>query len=473
MKLLSGRNRYFDFPIWLLTGAALISFFSVMWRDVWFDEAMTLLFYTGSETSPAGIYFNYHQANNHIGYSVLLWLWRKLDVSGSVIFLRLLSLIPALAALWILYFRHWREAGGRKAWALILGGFALSPCFAIYSTALRGYMWGLLATVLIYEFACGYLNSPAHGWRNLGGFVLASALGFLILPTDIAPAAGAVCLAVRGEWWRQKRFWVLAVLIPAVFAAVYAPLFGNLLEVATSGECWKSSRRAALAAGAGFLITMAPAVLFLPFGRIRKSVGWMNLGPVWIPVLIFLLCKYPPFPRNFLPFWPLWLIMLGRGWRLRLCMMKHARAAGKALTVLLMLTLVWSFGERMLAEKLSSVTGGARFDDRGQDDWFAPYYMRDDFAIRPTVEFLESKFPASRVFVTFAADGFPFLIYGGTPSHFLLWNTPEHQLYRNDLIVTAADEGDRILNALMDRFNLVRRPEAVYENSFHKVYKVK
>lgn len=455
-----------------LVFACCVSFLAAGWRDLWFDEAMTVLFYSSRNTL-AEIYKSYDMANNHIGYSMLLNLWQMV-FPDSVFIWRFSSLIPAVAALLILYRKHWKECGGRAGWALILGCFALSPCFSIYATALRGYMWSFLAVVLVFESASAVLQSEENKWKYMVGFFLACIFCFIILPTNLFCACAALALAARDKWWKDKYFWLLAAIVPAAFLIIYYPLRKELLAVAQSGESWENHWFVFASVAIGFIISMFPVLAVCPFDKIKKSkLNWLNWGVIWIVPLVLVCSKYPPFPRNFLPMWPLWLLLAGRGLDFRLQNISPENGQ-RLLKVLFLVILVWCGGERYMAGILSPMVGGPRFHAAtGQDDWFEPYYMQKDFAVAETVEYLSENHPGKTVYITFAADGFPFILYGGREKNYLLWNTQVSRLRPSSLIVTARDEGDKAIIDVMNRFELVNTPEKIHETSFHNIYSVR
>ncbi len=451
--------------------AGFIAALSAVWRDIWFDEAMTVLFYA-SKDSLAEIYRDYSMANNHIGYSMLLSIWRRI-FPDSVYLWRFSSVLPALLALLILFRKHWREAGGKENWAIILGCFAISPCFSIYSTALRGYMWSFLAVLLVYENIRTFFAAGDGKWKSFCWYILSCLWALLLLPTNIYCACAALAFAAPEKWWQKKKFWLAAAVLPMAFAVIYLPILEQLLKVAFSGETWHNHWLAGQSVVLGFVLTMLPVLVFFPFLKIRKlGMNFLNWGVLWCIPAVIIFSKYPPFPRNFFPLWPLLLILAGRG--VCLCMSEMQTGTRKKVRNIMFLSiLLWCGCERYFAGTFSGLCGGARFHrTTGQDDWFAPYYMDRDFSIAETASYITVNHPAAQVYVSFDADGFPFMLYGN-PANYLLWNTPQTRLRPMSLVITAKDEPEEALTEVMNKFELVKKPQLIHKTGFHNIYSVR
>jgi len=239
-----------------------------------------------------------------------------------------------------------------------------------------------------------------------------------------------------------------------------------LQKAMAAKEGWASATDATYATYLAFILTMAPALLLAAHGwrgvraPIRFAAFLLPLGPL-------LLLPVTPFPRTFFPLWPVWLLLLGEAWGVTLALLP-ARRRRMLCLLLLLLGGFWCWGQRRWAEPLSELVGGARFDG-AQDDWFAPYYVRDDFQLRPTAEYLE-RCAGQPVYVSFAADPFALQLYQPAP-HYLFWYTKAEHLAPGTRIVLARDEKPEALEALKTRFHLTRPPVLEQETAFHRIYR--
>ena len=140
---------------------------------------------------------------------------------------------------------------------------------------------------------------------------------------------------------------------------------------------------------------------------------------------------------------------------------------------MLLAILVWCGCERHFAGTFAELCGGARFSsETGQDDWFEPYYMNKNFSITETVSYISVNHPGRQVYVTFDADGFPFILYGN-PDTYLLWHTAQSRLRPMSLIVTAKDEPEKIISEVMNKFELINEPQLIHKTGFHNIYSVR
>ncbi|MBP5530797.1 MAG: hypothetical protein J6Y54_02030, partial [Lentisphaeria bacterium] len=118
---------------WLAPAAMLCFAPAYLVRDLWFDEALTVMNFA-LLPRPLDIYFNYAIPNNHIVFTALLNLWIKLMPSALPpdLWLRLPSFGAAIALLWLLHRRFAAGIGSFKL-AVTLTMLAVSPPILTYA----------------------------------------------------------------------------------------------------------------------------------------------------------------------------------------------------------------------------------------------------------------------------------------------------------------------------------------------------
>ena len=124
-----------------------------LFREFWFDEALTLMNFAWMP-NPIKIYFSYIIPNNQLFYTIALHYWAQLPFDGirQDFFLRLLSLLFASGTMLLLYF-GFRRIYGKTALLISLVALAVAPPFLIYASALRGYMASAFWVAFTLKFA--------------------------------------------------------------------------------------------------------------------------------------------------------------------------------------------------------------------------------------------------------------------------------------------------------------------------------
>ena len=112
----------------------------VIKRELWFDEALTLMNFV-LPLDLSAIYFNYTIPNNQIVYSMLLKIWDNLNwgFMDLTVFWRLLSVIFSMAFILIIMQLRSKTDESRYPALLVLSVMSVSSVFINYATALRGY----------------------------------------------------------------------------------------------------------------------------------------------------------------------------------------------------------------------------------------------------------------------------------------------------------------------------------------------
>ena len=360
----SGPPRTFHFLLPAAAGAVLLVSGGYLFRPLWFDEALTLLNFAALP-DPAAIYRACVIPNNQIVHTVLLhWLWTRLGVPGAE--LRLFPLACAILLLILLY-RGFRRECGRWPLLTTLGALALSPPFLLYATALRGCM--LAALLVTAAWLCGRKFAASGGfpaWLGWFGFALL-ALG--VMPSALAGLAGAGLMILPrwgGKFWRKKRFYALAAAIPAAFALFYGPILPQLQASFALKEGWHDSGAALLALAVAVAATFN--VLFVAAAAmLRRRSGFRTFcaGAVWLLPLGTWCFPVAPFPRVWFVLFPVWAVLLARG-------VRRCRSLR-----------LWWFVPLLIAASLQGEAAKAKLSPlcsrAGQDDFFAPYFLRREF----------------------------------------------------------------------------------------------
>ena len=408
-------------------------------RRIWFDEAITIMNFAMSPYPD--IYLDYTIPNNHIAYTYILKTW--LEAVGGILPVSELEFRLPSAALAILLvvaaLRFWRRRMGFHAAFAAVACLVASAPFAIYGTAVRGY---ILTTLLVLLGLEAFLRWEEDGkwWRGaifflatLGGVatIPSNALAFAslaVLPTPHASRAIAAA-AENGLKNGNFRSFILhriltAALAVAAFLAVYAPLWNALRRALIHNNGWLRPWAACLHLAAGFIVAFWPLLAIAVPGAAsllsatrRKGAPAALLLPAMaaavflVPFAAVLARRPAPFPRVFMQMWPIWLYLAGRA---ATRFMAARRAKGKNPAALLTALLAAAFAagavSRIWSAELSSL-----FTARGSaDDFFHPYYMADNFNPPKTVDKLLdlTRGHPKRAFLSQNAD-FPSIIFYG------------------------------------------------------------
>ncbi|MGE4564829.1 MAG: hypothetical protein AB7F32_08160 [Victivallaceae bacterium] len=409
-------------PLAAILAAALWRTAPALERDLWFDEALTLLNFAFLG-SPGEIYRNYVIPNNQIVHTVLLHYWKDFTPGGLdfSLWLRLLPLATALATLAAFYCRF-RVRMGRLVLLVVLAAWAVSPPFAIYGSALRGYMLSALWITLAADAALNYAGNGSKKWA--AWFFVLSLLAIGTIPTNLVGLAGAVLYALPlcgRDCCRNRRLYVLAALPLAAFAVFYLPIFRPFLGVLRLGEGWSDGFAALKATYAAFAVGFAMLILPVVLGAnllcFRPGYNWTfsaRAAILLLPIPVCLVLSIAPFPRTFFPLWPLWILLLAGAIRRLVAYQERCRKRWSGKTFLYALTgavLVWGAVENGEAFKIAF---SRRFGGAGGDDFFAPYYMRGDFRPRELfTQYRKLELPAPpAVYLSFSSDPWSLMFQG-------------------------------------------------------------
>lgn len=425
--------------LWLPVVALLAAVSPYLLRQLWFDEALTVLNFACLD-SAAEIYTNYVIPNNQLFFTMVIHGWLKLHLPFVPLdlWLRLPSLLCALALL-IYLGRRFRRCCGTLPLAVVLTSLAISPPFLVYATAVRGYMLGALLVALALGSALDFC--AAYRLRDVVIYEICVFLAVLTIPSNLAALAGAVLfvLPVLGRsFWRDWRFYLIAPAPAAAFCVAYLPIWDNFLQVARLGEGWQERGASVLCVyvAAFSAFGVLPLALFRRGWRTVKKRQWHRLLRllIWLlPIPAAWMFKAAPFPRVYFPLFPVLALPVAMGLRdlslinwkkLRLSRgLKHEIALSVAM--LTVFALWWGLWRSVSVKSaLSERFGG----DLG-DDFFRGYYLRIWHRPANVAETLE-KMGSRQVYFSFLSDPWAIMFYhlarGGSAEY--LFDGPRGQV---------------------------------------------
>lgn len=420
---------------WIVGAAGVFSASGLLFRMLWFDEVLTVNLLM--KLPLHRIYFAYEIPNNHIVFTLLEKIWFSLisSLGGfSYFYFRIVPLACGGTAVFLLT-RYLIRSCGLAAGSLTPAVFAVSSVFAMYATAVRGYMTGFLLTVLVLFCAQKLLRSGRK--RDYPVYFLLSLLAVGTAPTNLAALAGIVlyCLPQgirQGRNGIRKLVFLAAAPILAL-AVFYLPILDKFLGCIRLGEGWFSTRSGIYAFYTGALF---PLIGLLVFSLIGAILIWHKIPRFRLNILcgaaIFLLplaayaaMKVPPFPRVFFPLLVLFLVLTAHS--LNGFFHGCRRRKGMIVVVFLMQGIFCArFFQGQAVEAGNSFYGP---DGRG-DDYIAPYYVRPSFEPNRLLEYLRKKYQEEgefHVFAAFDADP-PSLVFAASMMDF-----PENVLLADPL----------------------------------------
>ena len=406
--------------LWLPVVALLAAVSPYLLRQLWFDEALTVLNFACLD-SAAEIYTSYVIPNNQLFFTMVIHIWLKLHLPFVPLdlWLRLPSLLCALALL-IYLGRRFRRCCGALPLAVVLTGLAISPPFLVYATAVRGYMLGAFLTALALGSALDFC--AAYRLRDVVIYEVCVFLAVLTVPSNLAALAGAVLFvtpALGRKFWRDWRFYLIVLAPAAAFLVAYLPIWENFLQVARLGEGWQERGASVLCV----YIAMFSAFGILPLTllwrglRVGKKHAWQRLlrALVWLlPIPAAWMFKAAPFPRVYFPLFPVLALAVAAGLRdVSLINWKKFRLSrglrheiALSVAMLTVFALWWGLWRSVSVKSaLSERFGG----DLG-DDFFRGYYLRIWHKPADVAETLE-KMGSKTVYLSFLSDPWAIMFY--------------------------------------------------------------
>ena len=409
---------------WLPVVALLAAVPPYLMRQLWFDEALTVLNFAAPLESPADIYTSYVIPNNHILFTMVIHYWIELHPSCLPwdLWLRLPSLFFAAGLLFYLGGRF-RRCCGALPLAVALTGMAISPPFLIYATAVRGYMLGALLVALALGSALNFC--AAYRLRDLVIYELCVFGAVLTVPSDMAAVVGALLfvLPVLGRsFWKDWRFYLLVFAPVVAFLIAYLPIWSDFLKAARLGEGGQDRGASVvcvyLAVFAAFGVL--PLLLFRRGARAWKHRDWHRLPRllIWLlPIPAAWIFKAAPFPRVYFPLFPVLAVVVAAGlrdislWNWKKRMPSRGMNHIVTLAIAMLSSFVLWAGLWRSQPVLSAVSQrfGGDLDNLG-DDFFRHYYLRREHQPILASEALE-KLKFKTVYFSFHADPWSIMFY--------------------------------------------------------------
>jgi hypothetical protein len=411
------RKRINWIALFIVLSGFIIGVRDAVFRDLWFDEALTIGEFMQLPTIGA-VYRQYVIPNNHIIYTVCLKIWNQLYFSfcSPDLYWRLFTVLTS-AVLTIVIFTRWRKRYGTLPVVLLLFAFCLSLPFAIYATAVRGYMLSMLWIVVSYEFARSWVNHA--NWQNATGYFIFSLLAVGTIPSNLLALGAIVILLFPRFGFKRVLDWkfIFLALVPLAAAALfYLPLSDRVAAIMKLREGWWNAWSVARVVYSSFIIAFLPlliaslagAVVFLKCRKNRKYL-W-GLLVILMPLAVVFLRSPSPFPRVFLCLWPVWMLMTVAG-------LAHLTASvqkRKHRLVLVLILLVASFGWAKLCSANRDSLADMFHDKSNMDDFFNPYYMAPEYKPWSLIKNIQ-KLSGDKnipVYITFTAEPCVILLYG-------------------------------------------------------------
>ena len=405
---------------WAVGIAALFSSASLMFRMPWFDEVLTINLLTRLPWFK--IYFAYEIPNNHIVFTLLEKFWFgfiSFFTEFSCFYFRLVPMLCGAAAVFLLT-RKLIRTGGIVSGVLTVASLAVSPVYAMYATAVRGYMTGFLLVVLAMLQAEKLIRCGRR--RDHWVFFLLALLAVGTTPTNLAAFAGVAvyflpqCLRHGKSGIRRLVFMAAAPV--AALVVFYLPILDKFIGCIRLGEGWHSAGSAVYVLYTGALFPWTGLLVFALAGGIYLWAKYpclrLNcicaLMTVLLPLAAYAVMKVPPFPRVFFPLSAVWCFsfVYALNGFFRLCRRRKAVTA-----VVVGFQAVFCL---MFFQDRAEIAGNFLYgtDGRG-DDYIVPYYARTSFTPNRMLEYLKQKHAEEgdfRVFATFDSDA-PSLVFAG------------------------------------------------------------
>ncbi|MBE6380167.1 MAG: hypothetical protein E7047_04490 [Lentisphaerae bacterium] len=396
-------GKYLPLLIALLTGLIAIK------RELWFDEALTLMNFV-IPMSAGGIYNNYAIPNNHIVYNMMLKIFAMpLAESGwcdPVTVFRMFSLAAMLAALAVIMDLRGKIDSGRVfPGGLVLSVMATSMIWMNYATAIRGYalsfFWTALALYGLYDI---FHDRARRGWTL---FAISSVLAAGSVPSNLLALAAAVLYAIQWlpeRFWRDKRFYIACAVPLLALIVFYAPIAGAFLNTFSLGEGFPS-RWGAIAMVLGMYASCFGLLLiFAPWGICKQPWRCYLTYLIWLmPILAILILHRAPFPRIFVPLLPVLAMLVIDG--IAKVTLKAWKAYHLALFLLLALCV-----QTMLIMSGYAVSAKVSLDPV-EDDFFHPYYMQKNYRPSLVAHKIAGQAGDRVVFISFNSDPLPMRFY--------------------------------------------------------------
>ena len=200
---------------WLIS---LSTWFIVIRAPLWLDETVSIFLIKGGF---AGI-MSRQVWPDAPAYSCLLWLWTKVMGTGEIM-LRISSVLPMLAAVYLLYLAA-RELFDRDVAIIAAIVFCLHPIIIFAAIDIRPYAFAAL-TINATILALVHLRHNDSNWlAALFGLLAAGIVEFQLLFAPIVPALALYFIVSkldnRRALWRQLS---IALVVFAIATPRHSP----------------------------------------------------------------------------------------------------------------------------------------------------------------------------------------------------------------------------------------------------------
>ncbi|MHC4871144.1 MAG: hypothetical protein ACYTFY_04810 [Planctomycetota bacterium] len=468
----------------IAAGAAVALSLESLVRNLWYDEALTVLEFALLEDCLA-IYKKYTIPNNHILYTMIFKQWINFAIKENgvdvIIRMRFLTLLMSCGIAAVLI-----SAGRRKA-GLLYGAalcsvYLLSWPFSIYSCSIRGYMLSALAAL----FGLWALSVWKKTRSLQGGafFFISCFTAVAAIPSNILVfSAFSMHLLLTVKKLRKSDFIVAA--LPFVTLLFYAGIYEQFFALLSQKRGWESALSCLYHCFGGYIFTALPLIcaacagIFINYIRKKRisRAGLLFFVLILIPLLTVSVLPRTPYPRVFLPFFPVLLVASLCSARPLFCWLSLAVFKGKKYTacVFLAVCMIFSllmFGRQEYFSKIFTPAGE-------QDDLIQPYYVKKTFSPDLTVLEVKKIYESDssvRFYVSPDADPISLLFMGrlaGLKDDVWEYKKPGRPLshirgsgFPSYAIVRSADQ----LQDIKSSFNLSGSFKKTADFGFHKLY---
>ena len=278
-----------QYTIYALALALSIStWFIVIRAPLWLDETVSLFLIKGGF---AGI-MSRQVWPDAPAYSCLLWLWTKVMGTGEIM-LRISSVLPMLAAVYLLY-RAARELFERDVAMIAAIVFCLHPIIIFAAIDVRPYAVAALAinaTIL----ALVHLRHNNSNWlAALFGLLAASIVEFQLLFAAILPALAICFIALkmgdRKTLWRQLS---IALVVFAVACLPAIPRLQYMMHTSGTHVFAEAPRLLQLVSTLTIRGLVIVLVVFVLIAAARRRLGPENHSDRWAILLCTSLALVP------------------------------------------------------------------------------------------------------------------------------------------------------------------------------------
>ncbi len=447
----------------------LIAALSVFTRELWFDEALTLLNFV-LPLNLGDIYYAYTIPNNQIVYSMMLKAWDNFYCGGigTVPYWRLLSVLCSLGMLGLLInLRRKLDKEDLYPAILVLSAMCVSGVFVNYATALRGYaaswLFGAAALTGLYNI---FHNRARSGWCL---YIMAVLLALGTVPTNMLMLAAAVIYALpwmKEKYWCDKRFYIAAAAVPAGLIVFYLPIAEKFLNTFKLGEGFSSCAGAAVVTLGMYAASFGLLLIFALWGVKKNPVTHYWRWLIWLlPFAAIYILHRPPFPRVFVTVLPVLAMLVTDGIKGVI----NEKWQNFHKVAFFLIIILW---------QLLMIPGGAALAYRStlsryEDDFFHPWYMFPNYRISESAGAIGELADHSKVFISFSADPAPLYYYiaerGGRYMGNIVADLPYNSVKNlpvNTVLVLRRDEDPAVYEKRFDC-----RLQKIMENRQHGFYR--